>query len=91
MSAPNPGRQSPPPERQSGSQQQDPVAAGKAAPEYRGDPTRSRRESEEFKNTRLESNPTHRLEELEAQKYENVRSWFGGFVLLGYMDVFMYV
>ena len=91
MSAPNSGRQSPPPERQSGAQQQDPVAAGKAAPEHRGDPTHSRRESEEFKNTRLESNPTHRLEQIEAQKYENIRSWFWFFVLMGYMDVLVHV
>lgn len=70
MSAPNPGRQSPDPERQSGAQQQDPPSAGKTFPEFRGDPRHSQAESEDTKNNRLQSNPTHRLEEIEAEKFE---------------------
>ncbi|ODM17745.1 hypothetical protein SI65_06533 [Aspergillus cristatus] len=70
MSAPNPGRQSPDPERQSGAQQRDPVSAGKTLPEFRGEPRHSQAESEDTKNTKLESNPVHRLEEIEAKKYQ---------------------
>ena len=70
MSAPNPGRQSPSPERQSGAQQRDPVSAGKTLPEFRGEPRHSQAESDETKNTKLESNPVHRLEEIEAKKYQ---------------------
>lgn len=73
MSAPNPGRQSPEPERQTGAQQRDPMSAGKTAPELRGDPRHSQQESEDTKNNKLESNPVHRLEEAEAKKLEK---WF---------------
>ena len=68
MSAPNPGRQSPPPERQSGAQQQDVPSMGKIAPEYKPDPEQSQRESEHSKNTRLESNPEHPLAKVEEEK-----------------------
>lgn len=70
MSAPNAGRQSPDPERQTGAQQQDPVSSGRTAPEYRGEPNHSKRESDATKYTKLESNPHHPLEDIEARKYE---------------------
>jgi hypothetical protein len=69
MSAPYPGRQSPPPERQSGSQQQDTPGSGKTdvgkhpAPEY------SQQSSEYFRDNVLTSNPEHPLEKIEADKY----------------------
>ncbi|EAW13878.1 uncharacterized protein ACLA_069060 [Aspergillus clavatus NRRL 1] len=68
MSAQKSGRQSPPPETQTGAQQQDPVSAGKTEPELRGDPQHSQRESDETKS-KLESNPKHPLEDIEAAKY----------------------
>lgn len=70
MSAPNAGRQSPEPERQTGAQLQDPVSSGKTASEYRGEPNHSKRESDAAKYTKLESNPHHPLEDIEARKYE---------------------
>ncbi|KAH1463116.1 hypothetical protein KXX53_003182 [Aspergillus fumigatus] len=59
MSAQNSGRQSPPPETQSQS-------------ELRGDPQHSQRESNETKEWKLESNPKHPLEDIEAAKYSKV-------------------
>lgn len=70
MSATNTGRQSPEPELLTGSQQRDPVSSGKTAPENRGDPLHSKKESDETKNTKLESNPHHVLEDLEEKKFE---------------------
>ncbi|KAH1270919.1 hypothetical protein KXW98_004903 [Aspergillus fumigatus] len=72
MSAQNSGRQSPPPETQSGAQQQDPPSAGKTQSELRGDPQHSQRESNETKEWKLESNPKHPLEDIEAAKYSKV-------------------
>jgi hypothetical protein len=69
MSAPYPGRQSPPPERQSGAQQGDPPASGKIAdPSVRPAPEYAQHESDEQK-AHLESNPEPRLEKIEAAKY----------------------
>ncbi|KAJ5890161.1 hypothetical protein N7504_010971 [Penicillium tannophilum] len=66
----NAGRQSPPPERQSGIQQRDPPASGKIgdsssrpAPEFAQD------ESNRSKSDTLTSNPEHPLEKIEAAKY----------------------
>ncbi|KAE8134970.1 hypothetical protein BDV38DRAFT_285354 [Aspergillus pseudotamarii] len=66
MSAPNSGRQSPPPERQTGSQQQDPVASGHTQHGIHGD---SKGASEDTKFHGLESNPKHPLEDIEAKKF----------------------
>ncbi|RJE20259.1 hypothetical protein PHISCL_07392 [Aspergillus sclerotialis] len=68
MSAQRSGRQSPPPESQSGAQQQEVPSMGKIAPEYMPDPEKSQRESEDTKLTRLESNPKHPLEDIEQEK-----------------------
>ena len=71
MSAPYPGRQSPPPERQSGAQVNDPPASGKIGDaSVRPDPEFGQNESNESKAHGLESNPTHRLEILEEAKYK---------------------
>ncbi|KAJ6108494.1 hypothetical protein N7523_009817 [Penicillium sp. IBT 18751x] len=71
MSAPYPGRQSPPPERQSGAQQNDPPASGKIADaSVRPDAEFGQNESNESKAHGLESNPTHPLEKLEEAKYK---------------------
>lgn len=58
MSAPNEGRQSPDPERQSGAQIHDPVAS---KPNEQTDSKGSNNSKEELKN--LESNPKHILED----------------------------
>lgn len=68
MSATKTGRQSPPPENQSGAQQQDVPSKGKIAPEYKPDPEKSQRESEGTKNTQLQSNPEHPFEKVEESK-----------------------
>ncbi|PKX98814.1 uncharacterized protein P174DRAFT_447393 [Aspergillus novofumigatus IBT 16806] len=62
MSAQNSGRQSPPPETQSGAQQQDPPRRERPSPSFVA--TRSIRS--------LESNPKHPLEDIEAAKYSKV-------------------
>ncbi|KAF7624325.1 hypothetical protein AFLA_008035 [Aspergillus flavus NRRL3357] len=67
MSAPNSGRQSPPPEKQTGAQQQDPVASGHTQHGIHGD---SKGASEDTKLHGLESNPKHPLEDIEAKKFE---------------------
>lgn len=66
MSAPNQGRQSPDPERQTGAQLQDPPAEGKvgAAPSA----TYAQDKSEEVKQHGLESNPAHPLEKAAEDK-----------------------
>jgi hypothetical protein len=70
MSAPNSGRQSPPPERQTGAQLNDTPASGKIGDaSNRPDPDFSQKESEQSKSHGLESNPTHPLEKLEEAKY----------------------
>jgi len=68
LSAPNPGRQSPDPERQSGAQQQSPPASGRASPERAPSPGHAQRESERAKQTVLQSNPVHPLEDEVARK-----------------------
>ncbi|KAK6814744.1 hypothetical protein RU639_009875 [Aspergillus parasiticus] len=67
MSAPNSGRQSPPPEKQTGAQQQDPIASGHTQHGIHGD---SKKASEDTKFHGLESNPKHPLEDIEAKKFE---------------------
>ncbi|KAJ5133459.1 hypothetical protein N7448_001513 [Penicillium atrosanguineum] len=70
MSAPYPGRQSPPPERQSGAQGNDPPASGKIGnSSVRPGPEFGQQESDKSKAHGLESNPTHPLEKLEEAKY----------------------
>ncbi|KAI9754548.1 MAG: hypothetical protein M4579_004648 [Chaenotheca gracillima] len=66
MSSQNQGRQSPSPERQTGAQQQDPPASGKAdaAPSS----TSAKEHSEETKHKGLESNPKGPLEDAAAEK-----------------------
>lgn len=69
MSAPSSGRQSPPPESQSGIQQQDPPASGKiGASSERPGPEFAQKESDKQKG-QLGSNPEHPLEKIEAAKF----------------------
>ncbi|KAJ5242921.1 uncharacterized protein N7469_001248 [Penicillium citrinum] len=71
MSSQLPGRQSPDPERLTGSQQKDVPGSGKIdeslgarpAPEF------AQQKSEENKRNSLPSNPEHPLEKAEAAKY----------------------
>lgn len=67
MSAPNAGRQSPDPERQTGAQQQDATGSGKAAPNAAPSDDFSKDKSEENKSS-LDSNPTHPLEQAAKDK-----------------------
>lgn len=62
MSAPNEGRQSPDPERQTGAQQQDPTASNPN--EQTGGPEKSN--EDQLKD--LSSNPTHPLEKAAEDK-----------------------
>ncbi|PYI05830.1 hypothetical protein BO78DRAFT_397682 [Aspergillus sclerotiicarbonarius CBS 121057] len=64
MSAPRAGRQSPPPERQTGAQQQDPPSEGKAHPQY-APPEHSAQDQ----TAGLSSNPKHPLEDIESAKF----------------------
>lgn len=68
MSATHSGRQSPPPEEQTGAQQQEVPGKGKIMPEYKPDPGYARRESVNMRDTRLQSNPEHPLEKVEEGK-----------------------
>ena len=70
MSSTNAGRESPAPEFLTSRQQRDPISFGKTAPENRGDPLHSKKESDEAKFSKLESNPHHVLEDIEAKKFE---------------------
>lgn len=67
MSAPKSGQQSPPPERQTGAQQQDVPSKGKISEEYKPDPEAAKRESEGARNT-LQSNPEHPFEKAEEAR-----------------------
>jgi hypothetical protein len=69
MSAPNAGRQSPPPERQSGSQQQDTPGTGRTSVGSHPSPEHASHASEEFKQKHMPSNPEHPLEKIEADKF----------------------
>lgn len=69
MSAPYSGRQSPPPERQSGAQQQDTPGSGKTNVGTHPEPEFSQHSSEWFRDNVLTSNPEHPLEKIEAEKY----------------------
>ncbi|KAJ5172573.1 hypothetical protein N7492_005166 [Penicillium capsulatum] len=74
MSAQLSGRQSPPPERQSGIQQQEPPASGKiGSSSSRPDPEFAQHQSDEEKQHTLTSNPVHRLEQIEAEKYAKTK------------------
>ena len=70
MSSTKAGRESPDPEFLTASQQREPISFGRTAPELRGDPMHSKKESDEAKETKLESNPHHVLEDIEAKKFE---------------------
>lgn len=64
------GRQSPPPERQSGIQQRDPPSSGKIGDSSsRPAPEFAQQESDQSKSNTLTSNPEHPLEKIEADKY----------------------
>lgn len=71
MSAQASGRQSPPPESQSGIQQQDPPASGKigASTAPRPAPEYPQQESNAQKEGMLKSNPEHPLEKVEGAKF----------------------
>merc|ERR1712187_33905 len=69
MSAPNPGRQSPDPERQPGAQQQDVPGSGKTEVGEHPAPEFSQQSSEYFRDHVLTSNPEHPLEKIEAEKF----------------------
>ncbi|PWY73713.1 hypothetical protein BO70DRAFT_398935 [Aspergillus heteromorphus CBS 117.55] len=71
MSAPNPGRQSPSPERQTGAQQRDPISQGKAQHKYPPPEhsTQGQGLSQEEQTAGLSSNPKHPLEDIEAAKF----------------------
>lgn len=71
MSAQASGRQSPPPELQSGIQQQDPPASGKigSTTASRPAPEFAQQESDAQKESMLKSNPEHPLEKIEAAKF----------------------
>ncbi|KAJ5473887.1 hypothetical protein N7475_003453 [Penicillium sp. IBT 31633x] len=69
MSARLSGRQSPPPECQSGAQQQDTPGTGRTDVGKHPDPNHSRRSSEDFKEHGLKSNPEPLYEKAEAAKY----------------------
>ncbi|KAF3389068.1 hypothetical protein F1880_003287 [Penicillium rolfsii] len=71
MSAPREGRQSPEPETQTGAQLNDPPSHGKLddtsshpGPEF------SYEKADQKGSSLPGSNPTHRLEEIEAEKYK---------------------
>ncbi|KAF2244480.1 hypothetical protein BU26DRAFT_523128 [Trematosphaeria pertusa] len=67
MSAPNAGRQSPDPERQTGAQQQDPVASN--VNEQGGAPSQGNaKEASDDQKASLSSNPTHPLEKFAEEK-----------------------
>lgn len=65
------GRQSPPPERQSGIQQRDPPSSGKMGDSSsRPAPEFAQQDSDRSKGETLTSNPEHPLEAIEAAKYK---------------------
>lgn len=68
MSAPHPGRQSPSPERQSGAQQQDTPGTGRTGLGSHPSPEEVSRAAKEFQE-RMESNPEHPLDRIEAEKF----------------------
>ncbi|KAI9036699.1 uncharacterized protein KD926_001393 [Aspergillus affinis] len=67
MSAPNQGRQSPSPERQTGAQQQEPPSSGNINPQYKSSSSSSRDQTQQGGG--LSSNPKHILEDIEAKKF----------------------
>ena len=72
MSAPNPGRQSPEPETQSGEQQRSPPASGKIGSSMsssRRAPEFGQQSSDDTKLHGLSSNPEHPLDKIEAEKF----------------------
>ncbi|KAJ5776930.1 hypothetical protein N7520_000176 [Penicillium odoratum] len=70
MSSKNAGRQSPPPESQSGAQQRDPPSSGKIGDSSsRPAPEFAQQQSDQSKGDVLTSNPVHPLEKIEADKY----------------------
>jgi len=64
MSSQNAGRQSPPPEEQTGAQQQDVPGSGKGV-----DDQTSNKETSKVELEGLESNPTHVLDEHVEKKF----------------------
>ncbi|PYH47596.1 uncharacterized protein BP01DRAFT_354801 [Aspergillus saccharolyticus JOP 1030-1] len=69
MSAPNSGRQSPPPESQTGAQQQSPPSKGQTGETYSTRSGGAAQEQSENTKSGLQSNPKHPLEDIEAAKY----------------------
>ncbi|PYH89656.1 hypothetical protein BO71DRAFT_434596 [Aspergillus ellipticus CBS 707.79] len=72
MSAPNPGRQSPSPSRQTGAQQKDPLSQGKAQQTYPAPEHSSEGVPHDEQVAGLTSNPKHPLEDIEAKKFSEV-------------------
>ncbi|KAJ5542274.1 hypothetical protein N7535_004695 [Penicillium sp. DV-2018c] len=69
MSAPNAGRQSPDPERQSGAQQQDTPGTGKTRVGSHPEAGQAQKAAEQFKEHGLQSNPEHPLEKHQEEKF----------------------
>lgn len=69
MSAPYSGRQSPPPERQSGSQQQETPGTGRTSVGSHPSPDHAAHASEDFKQHHMSSNPEHPLEKFQEEKF----------------------
>ncbi|RAH47045.1 uncharacterized protein BO95DRAFT_359712 [Aspergillus brunneoviolaceus CBS 621.78] len=69
MSAPNSGRQSPPPESQTGAQQQSPPSQGQTGQTYETRPGQAAQEQSENTKSSLSSNPKHPLEDIESAKF----------------------
>lgn len=67
MSAPLSGRQSPPPEEQTGAQEQDVPSQGRIVQEYKPSPGHAKRESVHMRDTQMQSNPQHPLEQAEEK------------------------
>ncbi|KKY21521.1 hypothetical protein UCRPC4_g03625 [Phaeomoniella chlamydospora] len=72
MSAPNEGRQSPEPERQTGAQLNEPPSSGKigesGVPDGANVDTHAKQSSDKTKNSGLESNPVHPLAQAAEDK-----------------------
>ncbi|KAL4914726.1 hypothetical protein BDW62DRAFT_137646 [Aspergillus aurantiobrunneus] len=79
MSAPYAGRQSPPPETQTGAQENSPPGSGRVDPKFAPPPEyapktmdsqqRQRKSVEESQTAGLSSNPIHILDDIEERKF----------------------
>ncbi|RAL11670.1 uncharacterized protein BO97DRAFT_425331 [Aspergillus homomorphus CBS 101889] len=70
MSAPNSGRQSPPPESQTGAQQQSPPSQGQTGQTYSTRTGQASQEQSENTKSSLQSNPKHPLEDDSANVFD---------------------